>query len=97
MGMTALRAIIPLASDCLFSHAVVALELKHADASDRLHPSGRCPYFPFSDRNRRHRSRLIVSPSRNGAVASYSAFKIAFGNSIARVMPRSVRTSTISY
>jgi hypothetical protein len=93
--MTALRAIIPLASDCLFSHAVVALELKHADASDRLHPSGRC--FPFSDRNRRHRSRLIVSPSRNGAVASHSAFKIAFGNSIARVMPRPVRTSTISY
>ena len=63
----------------------------------RLHPSGRCPFFPFSNRNPRHRSRLIVSASRNGAAASHSAFKIAFGNSIARVMPRSVRTSTISY
>ena len=53
--------------------------------------------FPFSDRNRRHRSRLIVSASRNGAAAPHSAFRIAFGNSMARVIPRSVRTSTISY
>jgi hypothetical protein len=52
---------------------------------------------PFSDRNGRHRSRLIVSASRNGAAASHSAFRIAFGNSMARLMPRSVRTSTISY
>ena len=56
---------------------------------------GRCPFFPFSDRNGRHRSRLIVSASRNGAAASHSAFRIAFGNSMARLMPRSVRTSTI--
>jgi hypothetical protein len=64
---------------------------------DRLHSLGRCPFFPFSDRNGRHRSRLIVSASRNGAAASHSAFRIAFGNSMARLMPRSVRTSTISY
>ena len=53
--------------------------------------------FPFSDRNRRHRSRLIVSASRDGAAAPHSAFRIALGNSMARVMPRSVRTSTTSY
>src|ERR1700719_4843092 len=64
---------------------------------DGLHSLGRCPFFPFSDRNGRHRSRLIVSASRNGAAASHSAFRIAFGNSMARLMPRSVRTSTISY
>jgi hypothetical protein len=45
---------------------------------DRLHSLGRCPFFPFSDRNGRHRSRLIVSASRNGAAASHSAFRIAF-------------------
>jgi hypothetical protein len=40
---------------------------------------------------------LIVSASRNGAAAPNSAFRIALGNSMARVMPRSVRTSTTSY
>jgi hypothetical protein len=41
--------------------------------------------------------RLIAILSRSGALASNSACKTAFANSIARLTPRSVRTSTISY
>src|SRR6202030_183104 len=45
----------------------------------------------------RHRSRLIASASRSGALASHSASRIACENSIARLTPRDLRTSTISY
>jgi hypothetical protein len=50
-----------------------------------------------SARFTRHRSRLISIASRSGALASHSASRIACENSSARLMPRDVRTSTISY
>ena len=51
----------------------------------------------FSARGARDRSRLRAIASRSGALASYSACMMAFENSITRLTPREVRTSTISY
>jgi hypothetical protein len=39
---------------------------------------------------------LIAIASRNGALASHSACMMAFENSITRLTPQLVRTSTIS-
>ena len=51
----------------------------------------------FSARGARDRSGLIAIASRSGAFASHSARMMAFENSITRLTPREVRTSTISY
>jgi hypothetical protein len=51
----------------------------------------------FSARGARDRSRLRAIASRSGALASYSACMMAFENSITRLTPREVRTSTISF
>ena len=57
---------------------------------------GRCLAARFALRAR-NRSRLIAIPSRSGALASHSACIMAFENSITRLTPREVRTSTMSY
>src|SRR3984893_17844540 len=48
-------------------------------------------------RHQTHTDHLIAIASRSGALASHSACMMAFENSITRLTPREVRTSTISY